>query len=126
MPSDAETETELLARIDGDLGELTSHVNTWLADRFLTPETAAGLNLEDVSGLILWLQQWRLHFEEYAAAATELAAAGRPAVVDRLAQIRVESDNSIAQFTAMAAGLLEESGEPPPPTSPEPRRERRR
>jgi hypothetical protein len=101
MSSDGDPEAAQLAEIELDLGELTSHVNAWLQDRFLTesPDSVAKLNLEDVSGLIVWLQQWQIHFDGYAESAT-------PAVTARLAQIRTEIDNSIANFTEMAAGLL--------------------
>jgi hypothetical protein len=101
MSSDGEPEATQLEEIEADLVELTSHVNAWLQDRFLSesPDSIAGLNLEDVSGLILWLQQWQTHFDSYAEAAT-------PAATARLAEIRTEIDNSIANFTEMAAGLL--------------------
>jgi hypothetical protein len=98
MPSDAEGEVAQLAQIDADLAELTTHVNTWLQDRFLTSDDVASLNLEDLAGLVAWLQQWHAHFDTY------LDGAG-PAVEARLAQIRTEIDASIANFTEMAATL---------------------
>jgi hypothetical protein len=106
MATEAETESQQLAEVDADLAELNDHLNRWLAERFLAPETATELNIEDVSGLILWLQQWQQHFDDYGAMASMLAEAGRPALADRLAQIRAEIDKSIATFTEMAAGLI--------------------
>jgi hypothetical protein len=109
MPSDAELEATLLAQIEADLAELAAHVDTWLQDRFLASESAAGLNLEDVTGLIVWLRQWQDHFESYRDDGSPLAAAGLPAVNTRLDQVRAEIDTSIATFTQMAETL------PPPP-----------
>jgi len=109
MTSAGETEAETLAQIEADLAELTGHVNSWISDRFLASEDAPPLQLEDVVGLIGWLHQWHDHFDGYGDAATALAAEGKPAVVDRLAQIRVEIDNSIATFTDMAANLPKDS-----------------
>jgi hypothetical protein len=108
MTPASETEAETLAQIEADLTELTGHVNSWISDRFLASEEAAPLQLEDVVGLIGWLHQWHDHFDGYGDAATALAAEGKPAVVDRLAQIRVEIDNSIVSFTEMGDTL------PPP------------
>jgi hypothetical protein len=101
MSSDGESEAVQLAQIEADLAALTTHIDTWLQDRFLSSESAAALNLEDVAGLVGWLQQWQSHFDSYAATA-------RPAVAARLAQIRTEIDNSIATFTQMAATLPED------------------
>jgi len=105
MTSDTETEAAELAQIEADLAELSGHVDRWLTERFLASDTAAEMNLVDVTGLIVWLQQWHTHFDEYAEMAAALAEAGRPAVVERLAQIRIEIDNSIASFTQIAASL---------------------
>jgi hypothetical protein len=105
MTSDVETEAAELAQIETDLAELSGHVDRWLTERFLASDTAAEMNLVDVTGLIVWLQQWHSHFDEYGEAAAALAEGGRPAVADRLAQIRIEIDNSIASFTQIAASL---------------------
>lgn len=107
MPSDSETEASELTSINADLNQLASHVSTWLNDRFLSSETASEMNLEDIAGLILWLQQWHLHFNGYDESATTLADAGLSALADRLAQIRQEIDKSIANFTEMAANFIE-------------------
>jgi hypothetical protein len=109
MPSASESEADLLAEIEGDLSDLTGHVNVWISDRFLVTEDPVPLNLEDVSGLIVWLQQWHNHFATYGDAAATLAGDGHQAVAERLAQIRVEIDNSIASFTEMAATLLSQN-----------------
>ena len=108
MPSDDELETDQLTQMEADLAELSGHVDTWIKDRFLTPESVTSLNLEDVAGLITWLQQWHIHFDSYVATAASLDAAGRPATAARLGQIRAEIDNSIATFTQMLANLLED------------------
>ncbi len=110
MPSASESEADLLAEIEADLADLTGHVNVWISDRFLVTEDPVPLNLEDVSGLIVWLQQWHNHFlDSYGDAAATLAGEGQQAVADRLAQIRVEIDNSIASFTEMAATLMSQN-----------------
>lgn len=108
MTSVSETEAAHLAEIEADLAELTGHVSTWISDRFLAAEDAPPLQLEDVVGLIGWLHQWHDHFDGYGEDAAALSAEGRPAMADRLAQIRVEIDNSIASFTEMGDAL------PPP------------
>jgi len=105
MTSAGETEAAHLADIEADLAELTNHVNAWISDRFLASEDASPLLLEDVLGLIGWLHQWHDHFDGYGETAASLAAEGRPAVADRLAQIRVEIDKSIASFTQMGDTL---------------------
>jgi hypothetical protein len=98
MAPDGEADATELARIDADLVQLNTHVNTWLQDRFLSSEDAAGLNIDDVAGLVAWLRQWHTHFDAYSGSED-------PAVLARLAQIRIEIDNSIATFTEMAASL---------------------
>jgi hypothetical protein len=105
MTSDPETEAAELAQIEADLAELSGHVDRWITERFLAPDSAAEMNLVDVTGLITWLHQWHAHFDGYAGTASALAEEGRPAMADRLAQIRVEIDNSIASFTQIAASL---------------------
>ncbi len=101
-------ETDQLTQMEADLAELSGHVDTWIKDRFLTADSATSLNLEDVAGLITWLQQWHIHFDSYGDTAASLEAAGRPAAGSRLAQIRAEIDKSIATFTQMLANLLDE------------------
>jgi hypothetical protein len=94
-PDESDEEATQLAQLDADLAQLTTHLNTWLQDRFLSSDEAASLNLEDVLGLLAWLGQWHAHFDNYAG--TEY-----PSVQARLAQIRTEIDNSIATFTDMS------------------------
>jgi hypothetical protein len=108
MPTEDDLETDQLAQMEADLAELSGHVDAWIKDRFLAGESVAGLNLEDVAGLITWLQQWHIHFDSYGDTVAALETAGRPAATLRLAQIRTEIDNSIATFTQMLANLLEE------------------
>jgi hypothetical protein len=105
MTSDAGTEASDLAQIEADLAELSGHVDRWITERFLESESPAEMNLVDVTGLIAWLQQWHTHFDGYAETAAKLAAEGRPAMTERLAQIRVEINNSIASFTQIAESL---------------------
>lgn len=105
------TEATELAAIEADLSELAGHVTSWLNKRFLDSDDAGGMNLEDIAGLILWLQQWHVHFDGYEESAASLAEAGQPALAERLAQIRQEIDNSIENFTTMAADLLNPSGQ---------------
>ncbi len=110
MPSDGALEATLLAQIEADLAELAAHVDKWLQDRFLASESAAGLNLEDVTGLIVWLRQWQDHFETYRADASALAAAGPSAVNARLDQVHTEIETSIATFKQMAETLPDQPG----------------
>jgi len=105
MSFDGAPEGTRVARIEADLAELTTHVDTWLQDRFLSSETPVEFNIEDAAGLVAWLNQWQTHFDGYDASAN-------PATAARLAQIRTEIDNSIARVTEMAAAL------PVPPQDP--------
>jgi hypothetical protein len=100
MPSDSEREATVLVQIEADLAELAAHVDTWLQDRFLTSESVAGLNLEDLTGLIVWLRQWQDNFESYRE-----EASGSPAVNTRLDQVHAEIETSIATFKQMAEAL---------------------
>jgi hypothetical protein len=109
MSSDEDLETDQLTQMEADLAELSGHVDTWIKDRFLASESVTGLNLEDVAGLITWLQQWHIHFDSYGDNAASLDAAGRPAAIARLGQIRAEIDNSIDTFTQMLANLLDDT-----------------
>lgn len=100
MASDGDLETTLLAQIESDLAELAAHVDTWVKDRFLASDSATALNLEDVTGLIVWLRQWQQHFQEYRQ------AAGATAVVStRLDQVNAEIETSISTFKQMAETL---------------------
>ncbi len=112
MPSEDELEATELAQIETDLTELATHVKTWIQDRFLASESAEGLNIVDIAGLVTWLRQWQTHFDSYADTASSLVDAGRPAMEARLAQIRTEIDASIANFTDMAAALPEDQRGP--------------
>jgi hypothetical protein len=105
MPSQDELEATELAQIETDLVQLATHVDSWVQDRFLSSESAAGLNIEDVAGLVAWLNQWHAHFDTFMDTATSLADSGRPAMKARLAQIRTEIDASIETFTNMASAL---------------------
>lgn len=109
MPTDEETESAQLVLIEGHLAEIVAHVDTWINDRFLAADTALPLNLEDVAGLILWLEQWKIQFDSYSNTALRLNDAGRPALAARLGEIRQQIDVSIASFTDMAAGLMKPS-----------------
>ncbi|HEX3426740.1 MAG TPA: hypothetical protein VHT30_11450 [Acidimicrobiales bacterium] len=109
MATDEETESAQLALIEGHLGEIVAHVDTWINDRFLAAESAVPLNLEDVAGLILWLEQWKIQFDSFADTAARLDGAGRPALAVRLGEIQQQIDVSIASFTDMAAGLMKPS-----------------
>ena len=105
MPSDGELEATLLAQIEADLAELAAHVDRWLQDRFLASESASGLEIEDVIGLIAWLNQWQDHFDSYRDDAASLEAGGHRAVNARLDQVRSEIETSIATFTQMGQTL---------------------
>jgi D-Tyr-tRNAtyr deacylase len=111
MPSEDELEATGLAQVEADLGQIVAHVTTWISDRFLAQAAPERLNLEDVAGLILWLQQWHLHFESYQGTASSLEAAGRPAMRERLAAIDAQIDASIASFTEMISTPPEDAAD---------------